>query len=140
MVAFNGGFTYDWSDLSLAGEYLRFHSRQTITFTPPGGGTPMVAESTLRDEYIYLSLTWHASHWIDLYTRGEGWWSDPANRRNGSHNYGLVGAADMHPLRNWSIKIEAQQCWGTNDVDANLNPNGISKTWQILALKTTVDF
>jgi hypothetical protein len=36
--------------------------------------------------------------------------------------------------------VEYRYSHGTKDVDARLNPNGIDPDWQVLALKTTVDF
>ena len=138
--AFNGGFLYEWPRFTLAGEFLRYQSPRTITVTPAGGGAPIVRDSVYRDDFIYLTLTWHARSWLDLYTGAEGWWTDPANRWDGPYHYALIAAVDLHPRPNWSLKVEGRQCWGLKDIDPNLNPGELDQSWQLLALKTTVDF
>ena len=44
------------------------------------------------------------------------------------------------PTANWSLKAEFRYYHGDSDVERRLNPDGLQDDWQVLALKTTVDF
>jgi hypothetical protein len=92
-----------------------------------------------NEQDSYISATWHLRRWLELYEAFEASWLD-AHQPSGTHAYAWVGAINVMPLSNWSLKAEFQEVEGTFGIYAADNPQGLSKHWQILALKTTVDF
>ena len=125
---------YETGPLTFAAEYARARGRLD---THVGG---VLVNSTVNNfEDAYVSATWHVRPRLDLYLAGEATVAD-ANDRSGSHAYAVVLAAALTPIDHWSIKIEGRQVEGALGIQASDNPGGISKHWQVLALKTTVDF
>ena len=120
--------------LTIAAEYARFRGRIDTRF-----GSLLVSSRNDNFEGSYLSGTWHVRRGFDLYLAGE-YSVDDADNRSGSHAYTLVVAAMVSPLDHWSIKIEGRHVTGTAGIQASDNPQGIEDHWQMLALKTTVDF
>jgi hypothetical protein len=49
-------------------------------------------------------------------------------------------AARYDILDNWLVKAEWDFVQGTQEIFSMENPAGITRDWQIFALKTTVDF
>jgi hypothetical protein len=131
---------YEMPGLTWNLEYSRFHAPTCTTVTPVGGGPSQQARGVLRDESAYLSLTWHARRWLDVYGAIEGYWDDPADRHGSAYQQSVVAAIAVMPTAHWSLKAEYRYWHGPKDVDPNLNPGGIARDTQLLALKTTVDF
>jgi hypothetical protein len=44
------------------------------------------------------------------------------------------------PLSHWSLKAEYRDNYGTMGLNTRDNPGGLAYHWQVIALKTTVDF
>ena len=133
------GLLYERTSFTWALEYLQYYAERTTTTTPLVG-TPVVVEDAFRPDFAYLSCTWHARPWLDCYAAVEGWWDDPTDRYGKQYTQSAVAALCLRPLSHWSIKAELRYSHGTLDVDARLNPDGSKMDWQVLALKTTVDF
>ena len=127
---------YETDHLTYTAEYLRVRARGETTISPANRVQP------LRDdlEGIALNATWHAHTWLDLFAGGEGSFAEPGNRTQASHSYTAVLAVDFLPLPNWSLKAEFRDVHGTRGAYGFENPAGIEKRWQVLALKSTVDF
>jgi hypothetical protein len=126
---------YEVGDLTFAAEYNRLRGRGVSRVEPIGAELALVDDS----DGAYLSGTWRARPWLDLYLAGEAGFAD-ATDRGGPHSYRLVAAVAVRPLPHWSVKLEGQQVYGTFRVLPSDNPDGLEDSWQILAVKTTVDF
>lgn len=87
----------------------------------------------------YLSVTWHARPWLELYGAYERSYSDVLERSLDRATT-LVFALAVMPLDHWSLKAEFRDVRGTFGVLPADNPGGMDNHWQVLALKTTVDF
>ena len=135
-----GGLIYEMGDFTWSAEYARQHAPRHVIITPFNGGPVREIDNVIREEDAYLSLTWHARRWLDLYAAVEGLWDDPTNLRGAPYSENAVAAFAVMPTRHWSFKVEYRFMHGTKDIDANLNPDGIADHTQVLALKTTVDF
>jgi hypothetical protein len=126
---------YDINSLTFALEYQRLRGRGTTTVQPIDVSVGQYDSG----ENAYLSATWHARRWIEFYEAFEQGWAD-IHQPSGVHSYTWVTAINVMPLSNWSLKAEFREVEGTEGVFASDNPQGLSKHWQVLALKTTVDF
>jgi hypothetical protein len=126
---------YDIDRVTLAAEGMRLRGRGGEVVQPIGVAQPLID----NEQNAYISATWHVRRWLELYEAFEASWSD-AHQLSGTHAYAWVGAINVMPLRNWSLKAEFQEVEGTFGIYAADNPQGLDKHWQILALKTTVDF
>jgi hypothetical protein len=125
---------YESERVTLAAEYSRI--RGHIDTSIAGTVVSSVDDNT---EGAYLSATWHAHPRFDVYAAGEATFAD-AHDRDGAHSYALVLALACNPINHWSLKLEGRQVEGTLGIQPSDNPGGVSKHWQVLALKTTVDF
>lgn len=125
---------YEMDELTLAAEYTRVHGRGE-TVIDPGGVVPLVDNS----DGAYVSATWHATRWMDIYVAVEGAWDD-AYDRDLLYAYTGVLACNVMPLPSWSVKAELRGVHGTYGINAVDNPAGIDDRWGVVALKTTVDF
>jgi hypothetical protein len=127
---------YETGSFTWVAEYNRSRARGTTVFDP--AVLPETPAGT-NAEAAYLSATWHALHWLDFYGAVENAVDDPADR---SRNNVLttVFATCVYPLMNWSVKAEVRDNHGSKGAFAVDNPDGVEKRWQVLALKTTVDF
>ena len=126
---------YEVGRMTFAAEYQRLRGRGNTEVQPIGIDLPLVDNA----EYAYLSATWHALRWLELYGACELSFDD-ANHPSASHSYTGVFAFNVMPLPNWSLKAEFREVEGTFGIFATDNPGGIASHWQVLALKTTVDF
>jgi hypothetical protein len=126
---------YDMSKISFSAEYLRIRGRGEVSVPAAALVVP------LADNYegAYINATWHAAKWIDCLAGLEGAWID-AYDRDGTRAYSWVAAVNIMPLSNWSLKAEFRDIYGKLGVHSVDNPGGVSDHWQIMALKTTVDF
>ncbi len=86
----------------------------------------------------YINATWHATKWLDAYGAIEYQYSD--TNGTSTDGWAYVAAINIMPLSNWSIKAEFQFHDGPIGISKADNPQGVSTTWEMLALKTTVDF
>ena len=77
--------------------------------------------------------------WLECYAASEYRHNEVLGRPQ-SFAWSWIGAINLLPLRNWSLKAEYQFQDGTVAVLGVDNPQGISSNWHLLALKTTVDF
>ena len=87
----------------------------------------------------YVSATWHVRSWLDGYVASEYRHSEVAGRPT-SFGWSWIAAINVLPLRNWSLKAEYQYQDNAVGVLAVENPQGVSQSWHLFALKTTVDF
>ncbi len=126
---------YDLSAVTLAAEYQRLRGRGQTMAQPIAVSQPLLDSG----EYAYLSATWHLRRWLELYGAFEQSWAD-VHQPSGPHSYTWVGAFNLLPLPSWSLKAEFREVEGSLGVYPSDNPAGVSKHWQVLALKTTVDF
>ena len=127
---------YDLDQTTFTAEYLRLRGRGETTIAPLGQTMPLVDDT----EGIVLNATWHARPWLEWYVAGEGAFTQPGDRNGADHCYTAVAAVNVMPLPHWSIKAEFRDVHGTMGATAFDNPQGVEKHWQVLALKTTVDF
>ena len=127
---------YETGSFTWVAEYNRSRARGTTVFAP--AVLPETPAGT-NAEAAYISATWHAIRWLDFYGAVENAVDDPADR---SRNNVLttVFATCVYPLVNWSVKAEVRDNHGSKGAFAVDNPDGVEKRWQVLALKTTVDF
>lgn len=126
---------FEIESVTLVAEWSRLHGRGETVVEPALGSTPIDDDG----EGGYLSATWDCLPWMSLYLAGEAAYGD-AEDRSGPHSYRAVAAVALRPLPHWTIKLEAQHVDGTLGITAEDNPQGIEHQWQMLALKTTVDF
>ena len=126
---------YEMSEVTIAAEYLRLRGRGE-TNVP---GASLVIPLIDNYEGTYINTTWHAASWLDCFVGVEGAWAD-ASYRNGTRAYTWVAAVNLMPLSNWSLKAEFRDVYGELGINKGDNPGGIEDHWQVLALKTTVDF
>ena len=87
----------------------------------------------------YLSGTWHFPHDLDLTLATERHWPDLRNLADHDTTRWVV-AGRWGISEHWSIKAEYQYIVGPGSASTMDNPDGIVTPWQLLALKTTVDF
>lgn len=131
---------YERGDFTIAAEYERYYACNNLTFTPSGGGPSQMRQDYVRTDAAYVAGTWHLKPWLELYASVEGVWSEPTDRHGAPYSQSLIGAVNLLPLHNWSLKAEFRYTHGTLGPDPQLNPSGVVDDWQVLALKTTVDF
>jgi hypothetical protein len=130
---------YEVGALTICSEYQRYYAENTLTITPIVGPVQRIVEQQRADS-ASLSCAWHCRSWLSLYGSIEGAWTDPTDRHGDEYLQVLVGAVNLRPTEHWSLKAEFRYCHGTFGVDPQLNPDGLADDWQVLALKTTVDF
>jgi hypothetical protein len=134
---------YEAGPFTICGEYQRYYATNELTVTPnvgPNAGLSQRIDQPQRADSAYLSCTWQWRHWLSLYGSLEGAWSDPTDRHGDQYLQSVVGAINVRPTEHWSLKAEFRYNHGTFGVDPQLNPGGIADDWQVMALKTTVDF
>lgn len=129
---------YEQGPITICAEYMRYYAENSLTITS-GLGTSEVTEAN-RTDSAYVSCTWQARPWLSFYGAMEGAWEDPTDRHGDDYLQSLIGAINLQPLAHWSLKVEFRLNHGTYGADPQLNPNGVVDDWQVLALKTTVDF
>lgn len=124
---------WDGRDWTFASEYLYL--------TIDGDSVAGVIERPYEFDYHggYAAATWHLTSWFDWYAAVEYRHTDILGVGT-NHDWSWITAVNLLPLRNWSLKAEYQYHDGTVGVQSSDNPNGIADTWQVVALKTTVDF
>lgn len=123
---------YDVHRFTFAAEGSRYHGRGALAIDGLPGRTRLRDDSSAG----YVSATWRQRPWLEWYLAGEGVFPDPG----GEPTWRAVAACAVRPLPRWSIKAEVQQVDGTGGLTATDNPDGLDRRWQVLALKTTVDF
>lgn len=128
---------YEQGPLTLCAEYQRYYADNHLTFTSGLGTSQMVEE--YRADGAYLSGTWQWRRWLSFYGAVEGTWEDPTDRHGDDYVQSLIAAVCLLPTAHWSLKAEFRFNHGTLGVDPQLNTNVVDD-WQVLALKTTVDF
>jgi len=124
---------WDPGTVTLACEYTRYHGQGTISSS--GVSTPYEDHG----EGGYLSTTWHILPWLDVYGAGSMYYDDRTDHSK-PHSHRLIAAIQVTPINHLSIKCEFEHVNGTAGILGLYNPNGAEETWNILALKTTVDF
>ena len=132
----NGAFSviYDADPVVLASEYGRFNGSGETRFDPIGLKLPYVDNS----DGVYVSATWRVRSWCDLYAALEFQRQDAIDPER-PRQFAKVIAVDVMPLHNWALKLELRDNTGT--YNATAAPDGtLEDRWQVLALKTTVDF
>lgn len=87
----------------------------------------------------YLSATWHLCTWAEWYAAVEYKHTDILNVGT-NHGWSWVTAVNLIPLSHWTLKAEFQYNDGSIGAQTSDNPQGVSDSWQVFALKTTVDF
>ncbi len=130
---------YETGPFTICSEYQRYYANNELIITPIVGPVFRI-DQPQRADSAYLSCTWQWRSWLSLYGSLEGAWSDPTDRHGDQYLQTLVGALNLRPTEHWSLKAEFRYNHGTFGIDPQLNPSGITDDWQVLALKTTVDF
>jgi len=126
---------YEMPTVTMVVEYSRLRGRGETTIPSASMVIPIIDN---RDG-AYINATWHAANWLDCFVGLEGAWAD-AYDRDGTRAYTWVAAVNLMPLSNWSLKAEFRDVYGELGIFKGDNPGGIDDHWQVLALKTTVDF
>ena len=121
---------YEHGDWTFASEYERFNGEGEIRIEPFG----ISQRYSDNSEDAYVSATWHQRPWLEWYAAVEASWESLSNRRHG-YLYSTVLAGHVMPARNWSLKAEFRDNWRSA-----LVADGDDERFQVLALKTTVDF
>lgn len=129
---------YEQGPFTIASEYMRYYAENKLRITSMLGTTEV--DQANRTDSAYISCTWHAKSWLSFYVAAEGVWEDPTDRHSEEYLQSLIGAINLRPTPHWSLKAEFRYSHGTYGVDPQLNPGGAVDDWQVLALKTTVDF
>jgi len=122
-----GSAIVERGDWTFAAEYARINGTGEIT-TSFGLRQPYVDAS----DSGYISSTWHMKPWLEWYAALEGSWPSLGDR-NGNYLYTAVFATDLMPTHRWSLKAEFRDNWQSASTSEDTH-------YQILALKTTVDF
>lgn len=131
---------YEQGSWTFCSEYQRYYANNFVTITPHAPVNPSHVEQAQRTDSAYLSCTWQCRPWLSFYGSVEGAWSDPTDRHGAPYSQAVIGAINLLPTEHWSLKVEYRYTHGTYGVDPKLNPGGIADDWQVVALKTTVDF
>lgn len=131
---------YEKGPVTICSEYQRYYAQNQLLITPNAPVPAIEANETTRTDSAYLSCTWNYRPWLSFYGSIEGAWSDPTNRHGEAYSQAVIGAINLRPTDHWSLKVEYRYTHGTFGVDEQLNPDGIVDDWQVVALKTTVDF
>jgi hypothetical protein len=146
---------YQYHDLLVAAEYTREYARVTgqnstslYANVPLGGGASGTADlgtatSTnivyRRLEGGYLSAAYRITPKSEIaLVRGLGFADYQHRGLSFTRQWTLAARYDI--LENWLVKAEWEFVQGTQEVFALENPSGMSRNWQVFALKTTVDF
>lgn len=124
---------WDPGAVTIACEYTRYHGQGTISI----GNVSIPYED--NGEGGYLAATWHIRPWLDLYSAGSVTYDDSTDR-NKPHSYRAIAAIQFTPINHLSIKCEFEHVNGTAGLLSFYNPSGLEESWNIFALKTTVDF
>ncbi len=127
---------WEGEDLILAAEYSRTHYNGEASFAAMTPAT----KASLNSDGGYVSATWLASRWLELYGAIE-----VARQAITDETFGetraVVGAVAFRPARNWSIKVEWREFDGPVGFLSSIdNPDGVDEQWRMVALKTTADF
>jgi hypothetical protein len=150
---------YQYRDLILAAEYTREYgkiSTNSVTSAyvnapnpppaPPGststlnlGSTAANTVSYIRLEGAYVSASYRVAPKCDV-SIGRGIAFSDYDHRGLSYNRQWAFAARYDILDNWLIKAEWDFVQGDQEVYQTENPSGIRRVWDIIAVKTTVDF
>jgi hypothetical protein len=146
---------YQFHDLVVAGEYNREYGKvnaQNATSlyanVPGAGGTTTAvnlgsAYTAMTDyrrmEGAYLSASYRITQKCDLALVRSVGFADYQHRGLAFTRAWTV-AARYDILDNWLVKAEWDFVQGTQEIFSMENPAGITRDWQIFALKTTVDF
>jgi hypothetical protein len=146
---------YQFHDLLVAAEYTREYGKITTTAVTsayanvPAGpgvtqtvnlGTTTTSTPTYqRLEGAYLSASYRFLPKLDVSLGRDIGFADYDHRGLACNRQWTV-AARYDILDNWLIKAEWDFVQGTDEVFQSENPNGIRRVWDIVSLKTTVDF
>lgn len=143
------GGEYQHGNLTLAAEYLNEYYNVSYDYDSL---TSMVLGSTHNEEYSRIQGA-YANAAYRFHPKWEGavgyaWMmmddgttqsvaNDELKRRE---HRGFSFALRFDPIEHWLIKAEFQRNSGTLNVSTRDNPDGLSKNWNMFALKTTFDF
>ena len=105
------------------------------------GGSALVPPFSIIDRAGagYLSGTWHFPHDLDLTLATERHWPDMRDLADHDTTR-WVAAGRWGITEHWSVKAEYQYIVGPGSATTVDNPDGIVTPWQLIAVKTTVDF
>lgn len=161
---------YQFGDWTFAAEWMREYAKFQIesTVTPnigylnttinaanpayggalgPGITTNSAFQPQEISEYMYQKL--EGFYFTASYRFLERWeiaggpqtaFSDYSERGAGTVHRGWSAALRYDIFSNWLVKAEWQSIRGTQQLYSSENPEGAKYTWNMLALKTTVDF
>ncbi len=146
---------YQYHNLLLAAEYTREYAKVTgqnatslYANVPLGGGASGTADLGTatsanvvyrRLEGGYLSAAYRLTPKSEIaLVRGIGFADYQHRGLSFTRQWTLAARYDI--LENWLVKAEWEYVQGTQEAFALENPGGLSRNWQIFALKTTVDF
>jgi len=150
---------YQFHDLLIAAEYTREYGKITTTSVlnvyvpqpvlgpppaPPvvvyGGQTTTTTVSYYRPEGAYVSAAYQLVPKLEV-SLGRGIGFADYEHRGLSCNRQWTLAARYDILSNWLVKAEWDFVQGTEALFQSENPGTtLNRTWQIYAIKTTVDF
>jgi hypothetical protein len=135
-----GSMQWEHPLLTLVGEAQAIHGATALTIAD-ANGTVLVPESTAHDRSggAYLSATWHLPADIDGTLAVERSWTDLRDLHLPQTTRWVAGLR-WGISEHWSVKAEYQHIVGTAEATTADNPDGIRTPWDVIALKTTVDF
>lgn len=131
---------YERGPLTLVTEASFTNGSSVVTFTNANG--TVVAPPLIQDDRTcggYLSGSWHFPGDVDSTFTVERLWNDARNLdKPTTTRFSL--AARWGITEHWSVKAEFQHIIGPGSALVADNPDGIEDHWNLVALKTTVDF
>ncbi len=150
---------YQYRDLLIAAEYTREYGKITNTSvvnsyipepllgpppTPPvvvyGGQVTTTTSTYYRPEGAYISAAYQLMPKLNV-AAGYGIAYSDYDHRGIAYNRQWTLAARYDILSNWLVKAECDLVQGTEELFQSENPGAtLNRTWQVYAIKTTVDF
>jgi hypothetical protein len=135
-----GSVQWEQTSLTLLGEVLVVNGATSVAVKDTTGAL-LFPESTVADRSggAYLSATWHLPADLDATAAVERSWNDLRELGQPQTTRWVAGIR-WGITEHWSIKAEYQHIIGAAEATLIDNPDGIRSPWDIIALKTTVDF
>ena len=135
-----GSLLWEHPQVTLAGEVLAIHGATSVTVAD-ATGTMLLPESNTADRSggAYLSATWHLPEDVDATAAVERSWVDLRDLHQPQTTRWVAGLR-WGISEHWSVKAEYQHIIGSAEATVVDNPDGIRTPWDVIALKTTVDF
>ena len=137
---FVNSLVYDHGPITVAAEASLVYGSTSIEISSLTSNA--IISDTQRDDRLgagYLNATWHLPKDVDITAGCERLWPDYRHLESPQTTRGIL-AIRWGITDHWSVKAEYQRIVGSAGATRADNPDGIVTPWNLLALKTTVDF